>query len=349
VVAIIATEHFLQPLSEITSLEGYWTTFWIRAISAGIVALICLDVLQFLWLWDGLHGFLHALNSQEFKRSFVPIQDFKWRNLWSFTGISLRDRRAILGAQVHCVLNLTRLERPAGVSGDEAAFIDVQSNLEKMLKKYSRTNIGGISSIAFRKDLDDVYSEVALAGTAATRLVRNLGIRAMTSTDKDGEWSSSARPCPADEKRFSDETDALSKVSEWQQTAEKLICLIYIGFIQTVVARLHTLLVSVALMFSLVTLGIAIYPFAPITPFLLAGLILLLLIAWAFFKVFSEMDTDPILARIVNGDDSKLQGSFYAKFAEAIALPLLTLASSMLPGGAGRLLELVQTLFNHGQ
>ncbi len=146
---------------------------------------------------------------------------------------------------------------------------------------------------------------------------------------KDGEQKTPVRPCPADEKRFGDETEALSKVSDWQRTAEKLICLIYIGFIQTVVARLHTLLVSVALMFSLVTLGIAIYPFTPISPFLLAGLILLLLIAWAFFKVFSEMDTDPILARIVNGDDSKLQGSFYMKFAEAISLPLLTLASSL--------------------
>jgi hypothetical protein len=61
------------------------------------------------------------------------------------------------------------------------------------------------------------------------------------------------------------------------------------------------------------------------------------------------MSDDPILARIVTGDDGKTKGSAYVKFAEAIALPLLTLASSLLPGGAGRLLELVQTLFNHGQ
>ena len=37
------------------------------------------------------------------------------------------------------------------------------------------------------------------------------------------------------------------------------------------------------------------------------------------------------------------------KVGEAIALPLLTLGSSMLPGGTGRLLELVETLLNHGQ
>jgi hypothetical protein len=61
------------------------------------------------------------------------------------------------------------------------------------------------------------------------------------------------------------------------------------------------------------------------------------------------MDTDPILSRIVNGDDRKLQGNFYMRFAEAIALPLLALGSSVLPGGAGRLLELAQSLFNHAQ
>jgi len=81
----------------------------------------------------------------------------------------------------------------------------------------------------------------------------------------------------------------------------------------------------------------------------MTGLLFLALLCWAFFKVFSEMDTDPILSRIVNGDDRKLQGSFYLKFAEAIALPLLTLGSTILPGGAARLLELAQSLFSHAQ
>jgi hypothetical protein len=72
-------------------------------------------------------------------------------------------------------------------------------------------------------------------------------------------------------------------------------------------------------------------------------------VAWGFFKVFKEMDTDPILSRIVNGDDRKLQGNFYWKFGESLALPLLTLGSSILPGGAGRLLEMAQAFVNHAQ
>jgi hypothetical protein len=32
-----------------------------------------------------------------------------------------------------------------------------------------------------------------------------------------------------------------------------------------------------------------------------------------------------------------------------MALPLLTLGSSLLPGGSGRLLDMVTSLFSHGQ
>lgn len=37
------------------------------------------------------------------------------------------------------------------------------------------------------------------------------------------------------------------------------------------------------------------------------------------------MDRDPVMARILNGDDRKLQWSFYGKFVESMALPLLGL------------------------
>jgi len=79
------------------------------------------------------------------------------------------------------------------------------------------------------------------------------------------------------------------------------------------------------------------------------GLVVLVAIAWGFFKVFSEMNADPILRRIVREDDRKQEGNFYFKFGEALALPLLAIGSTILPGGTGRLLTLAQTFLNHGQ
>jgi len=42
--------------------------------------------------------------------------------------------------------------------------------------------------------------------------------------------------CKENGSRYSDEAEELAKLPERQQVAERLLCLIYIGFIQTVVA-----------------------------------------------------------------------------------------------------------------
>jgi hypothetical protein len=61
------------------------------------------------------------------------------------------------------------------------------------------------------------------------------------------------------------------------------------------------------------------------------------------------MEKDPILARILQSDPNKLEWSFYSKYIDALALPLLTLLSSLVPGGAGRLIDLLRTTFSHTQ
>jgi hypothetical protein len=300
-------------------------------------------VLQFFRLWGELRGFLQALDRESFRRSFVPIHDFNWRNLWSITGTSLSDRRAILSAQVDCVISLR----------GETGFAGPAATVERLHNKYGQTDLSEIDSETYRMELNEGYDKLAEAAVAAFALIetkKNAPVQQLPiSAEAEALQQVLAYQCKGNGGRFSDETDELARLPEWQRTAEKLLCLMYIGFIQTVVARLHTLLVSVASMFSLVTLGLAIYPFVPFNSLFFTGLVFLALIGWAFFKVFSEMDTDPILSRIVNGDDRKLQGNFYMRFAEAIALPLLALGSSVLPGGAGRLLELAQSLFSHAQ
>ena len=333
--------HF-RPFREITTLESYAATCLVRGTAGALGALIFLDVCQFFWLWAELRGLLQALDREEFKRSFVPIHDFNWRNLWSVTGTSLSDRRAILSAQVDCVFHLR----------GEHRFACLATLVETLHNKYSKTDLSDIDSKTYRNDLRHGYRAMAVAAAAALGLIarrRKVAAQKDTLPDAVAIQPALASQSKGDGGRFSDEAEELARLPKWQQTAEKLICLMYIGFIQTIVARLHTLLISVASMFSLITLGLAIYPFVPFSSLLVAGVAFLVLIGCAFFKVFSEMDTDPILSRIVNGDDRTLQGNFYMRFAEAIALPLLALGSSVLPGGAGRLLELAQSVFNHAQ
>jgi hypothetical protein len=343
---IIVLGHlFFPPFKAITTLEPLTATHLVRWAADAIMALILLDVLQFLGLWNELRGLLRSLNRETFKRSFVPINDFNWRQLWSIGGIPFHERMAILGNQIEC---LGSLKEP----NDKGCFAAIYKAVEKRKEKYSKPDSSDISSTVFRKDLRYIHYALAAAGTLAYRLIQKLEKAAVdpeNSPSAIAAQSALAWLRAPKGGRYDDETSKIAELPPRQQAAEKLLCLLYIGFIQTVIARLHTLLISVGLMFSLAALGVAIYPFAPIAPFLVTGFGMMLLIGWAFFKIFSEMDRDPILSRIVNGDDRKLQGSFYLRFTEAIALPVLTLASSFLPGGAGRLLELVQTLLSHGQ
>jgi hypothetical protein len=336
---------YASSFKEITTLESSSTTRIVIGVTGTIAALILLDVLQLFLLWAELRGLLRMLERETFKRSFVPIQDVKWQNLWSFAGPSVHEFNVVLGLQCNCVFELWYKHK-------FVEFKALADYFEKQRIKYNKSNLGKMSNAEFKSCLEELYDNLAAAGDMAALHIEGHKYAAKEpniSTDAEALQRALACQSKGNGTRFSDEAEELARLPEWQRTAEKLLCLIYIGFIKTVVARLRTLFKSIASMYSLLALGMAFYPFVPFSPLLIAGVVLLLVISVAFFMIFSQVDTDPILSRIVNGDDRKLQGNFYVRFAEAIALPLLTLGSSLLPGGPGRLLGLLQTLFMSSQ
>lgn len=341
----IAIAHFTyRPLTQITTLESAATTRIVLLFSGALVVLMLLDAFQFLFLWTALRGLLHALDRQPFRRSFVPIEDFRWKSLWSFTGISFEDRRAIDAAMGDCILELNNKHKIEG-------FKQPAETYSKLLNRYSQMRVREIGTREFGDDRRAFLKALSDGGNQAALLVAKDSSALPMSENKAVTTEDRTRPSKraAGSPQFLAEKEEVGRLVQSQQAVERLLCLMYIGFIQTIVARLHTLLLSIAFLFSLVVLGFAIYPFVPATPLMICGVALLIGIGWAFFKVFSEMDTDPILSRIVDGDDRKLQGNFYMKFAEAISLPMLALGSSLLPGGTGRILELAQVFLSHTQ
>jgi hypothetical protein len=343
-VAILSIAHFVfGPFKEITTLEPWWTTFAVRSVAAVLAALILFDVLQFLWVWDQLRGLLRALDRERFKRSFVTIREFDWRTLWSFTGVSFQSRRAINTALIDCLQELAF----------DYEFTDLRSSATQfslLRQRYNSTDLTAVNTATFCADHKVFFEAMRCVADRLANWSSDWNNAPLTVTiARQFEAIQRALENSKERSRFADEEEELARLPEKNQAVERFLCLTYISFIQTIVARLHTLLMSIASMYSLLALGVAIYPFVPVSPLLIIGGILLLLIAWAFFTVFSQMDKDPVLSRIVNGDDRKLQGNFYLKFAEAMALPLLTATSTLLPGGAGRLLDMVQALLSHPQ
>lgn len=344
-VVIEVTNVAYPPLRHVTSLQSAGTTEIVLAFAAGLVFLALVDTTQFVYLWSELRALLRALDRQSFKRSFVPIDNFKWKYLWSFTGISLEDRRSINASIGQCIEELYKTHGLEEFRCGTCLY-------SKLMKRYSTLDPPSLSPEDMAKDRMAFHLMVSKAGNTAASLIEREDDASAPLKENAGQLRDRGN---ADEKadgansRYAKDRDEVETLEPKRQSLERLLCLIYIGFIQTIIARLHNLFLSIAMVLSLIVLGFAIYPFVPFTPLLLCGITLLIIVGWAFFKVFSEMDTDPILSRIVDGDERKLQGNFYMKFAEALALPTLALCSSLLPGGAGRILELAQTMLSHTQ
>jgi hypothetical protein len=342
VVAMVAVVSFLPSFRAVTTLENHAATRCLLYAAFTIASLMLLDICQFLWLWNELRKLLRALDSRVFKRSFVPIPDFKWAGFWSFGGVSFYDQRVILSAMADCIEAL----RSAPFGPRIVELADALASLRIEYRNFPTQP----SIIQYRVDLAGAYDIIAKISTEVANQMELGEFPEPRKLSFEEELALRNKCCPGDKKpRFADESEEAARLLGWQQTSEKLVCLNYISYIQTAIARLHGLMLSVASVFSLIAVAIAIYPFAPMHPFFLSGLTLFPAMAWAFFHVFSQMDTDPILARITNGDDRKLEWNFYGKFAESLALPVLTLASSLLPGGAGRLLEVARTMLVHSQ
>ena len=344
VITMLLVVTRLPSFRAVTTLESNATTSVLLYTVTAISSLMLLDLLQFVSLWNGLRDLLRALDTHRFKRSFVPIDDFKWPVIWSFGGVSFYEQRAVLTAQIDCASKL-------GTAPFVAEVTPPINRLQAVRNSYRTRSLAKISIARYREDLAAFFADVVLIGNAIALSIESVDYPEPQEISRSTEAIRRALVCQCKEKssRFGKEGEEVASLLNWQQASERLICLLYIGFIQTVIARLHGLMLSIAGVFSLLALAFAIYPFAPMSPFFLCGLTVLALIAWAFFQVFSQMDTDPILSRIVNGDDRKLEWNFYGKFAEALALPLLTLVSSFMPGGVGRILDVARTLLSHSQ
>jgi len=330
------------PFRNVGALETRTITWTVLGIAAGASVLMFMDLMQFIWLWSELRGLLAALNRHKFRRTFVPIRDFNWRNIWSFSAGSFHERRKVLAVQFECVFNLIKNHPELNIEERGREFMCRR-------KKYSRHDLSTIGVGEYEHDLSRTYWALGEIGTVvATKYTERIAAMSPRRAEE---------PAPqvivnCSEKKdgpFDEEAREVEKLPPEIRDYECFLCLLYVGFIQCILSRLRTLAISVVSIFSLISLSFAIYPFRPIQPLTLMGLILFVAIAISFFVVFSQMDKDPVLGRILQSDPTKLEWSFYSKFLETLVPPLLTLLSSLLPGGAGRLLLVVQSLLGHGQ
>lgn len=325
--------YILWPtLRSVTGLSSKTQTVLVLALAGAAVVLMLNDIWQFTTLWYELRDMLQALGRHEFKRSFIPLRDFNWKNIWTFSAGSFQERRKVLAALSDCAFEME-------AAGSILVSTKEIEHFHQVRQKYSKLVLKHLDLNTYRADLRQNYLYYKEIGSSIAREF---------ASEKRKPKSQSPRPVgPSDTDPFRDEECELEQLPELQRLGERFLCLLYIGFIQAIIARLRSLAISIVSVFSLIVLGVAVYPFQPMQPLFIVGAAIFVLIGVVMFIVFSQMDKDPILARILQSNPDKLEWSFYSKYIDALALPLLTLLSSLLPGGAGRLIDLVRNAFSH--
>jgi hypothetical protein len=98
-----------------------------------------------------------------------------------------------------------------------------------------------------------------------------------------------------------------------------------------VLARIRTLLIFLAVSFSLVLISLVIYTFEPHRALIWWVTAIFIVIGFIVVSVLMQMHRDPILSRITGTKANELGLTFYIRIAALGAAPLLTLLATHFP------------------
>jgi hypothetical protein len=116
------------------------------------------------------------------------------------------------------------------------------------------------------------------------------------------------------------------------RNAEEFVCLAYMGFIQNILGRLRTVVMTIAALFLAMTLAISSYPFDPRQALTAVLIVLFLVAGFLVVMVYAEMHRDATLSLITNTKPGELGVEFWIKIVGLGSAPILALLARVFPG-----------------
>ena len=127
---------------------------------------------------------------------------------------------------------------------------------------------------------------------------------------------------------------------------EEFVCLVYVGYLQNILARMRTMVLSMAGVFVAIALSLAFYPFTPRPLLALSLLMLLLVIGVAVAVVYAGLDRDSTLSHITNTTPGTLGSAFWVRIVSFVGVPALGLVVAQFPEIADFVVSWVQPSMN---
>jgi hypothetical protein len=316
--AIVLQRPWSQPLDLVLhSLESAvfnWTLHFFFGIA---LFLLFLECGQLLFTWLSLKRLLMALNRLPLRRTFAALQGLSMRSLWSLSGTSSRARYQIFSHQMESLLHL-RNELHCGPTLREALDEAWEQALVFVKKRSQGLDLAMVNddeALAIREEFsrctEVVFNKILLPQWTAERASNDPN---KVVVDADG-----------------DQRPPLSNIPV-VRVAEEFVCLIYVGYLQNLLARMRTMVLSIAGIFAAIALSVAFYPYTPRPTITLALTMLFLVIGALVAAIYAGLDKDATLSHITNTKPGTLGLGFWARILSFAAVPALSLLVAQFPG-----------------
>jgi len=152
------------------------------------------------------------------------------------------------------------------------------------------------------------------------------------------EWRKETRSLVLEESKAGDVQGESRQVApplskkRYVRDAEEFVCLPYLGFVQNILGRMRSMVMSILWLFVAITVAISSYPFDPREGLSATMLAVFLALGAVICYVYWQMHRDATLSRITNTTPGELGVEFWLKLAGFGAAPLLGLLATHFPG-----------------
>jgi len=300
--------------------------------------LAVLECAQLLSTWLSLKRLLLALNRTPLRRTFFALQGLSMRSLWSMSGTSSRSRYTIFSHQLESLHHLRNVIQSfyARDSGDE--------NIRTVIDDTWRLGREFIEKVSSTADL-------AMINNPSGRRMRKTLRRCTEQVFNKlifPQWFSEMRTLDLAEngKQASSTEVLLLSEDEVTRHAEEFVCLTYVSYLQNLLGRMRTMVLSIIGLFAAIAFSLAFYPYTPRPAIVLSLLFLLLVVGSVVAFVYAGLSRDATVSHITNTEPGALGMDFWVRIASFVGIPMMGLLAAQFPGITDFLVSWIEPSLN---
>jgi hypothetical protein len=314
------SEGFDSILHSLENKSFNWTFQILLAISG---YLVMLDCCQLLITWFALKRLLLGLNRLPLRRTFAALQGVSAHSLWSMSGTSSRARYAMFSHQVESLTHLrNELSSFGGRKSGTPALRDAVGQTIVDGTRFIEDRCEGAELAIFNDE--DAYGIQRVFCRCTERVVNDLLVPA---------WSAERESLDLAEAKDADKQKEHLPLSDEPSVklGEEFVCLVYVGYLQNILARMRTMVLSMAGIFAAVALSVAFYPYTPRPLIALSLMLVLAVLGVVVAFVYAGLDRDSTLSHITNTTPGSLGIAFWIRIASFVGVPALGLIVAQFP------------------